>query len=257
MRDPYQVLGIQRGATEDEIKKAYRAQCKRWHPDLNPNDPTAEEHFKEVQEAYDAIVKGDTQASAYGNPYAQRQASQQAPYGQNAGWADEDDPFGFGDLFGSAFGGYSQQSYGSNPYTGRQTTYTTYPESDSAELQAARNFIASRHYTEARRVLDGIAQRGARWYYLSALASQGLGRAIDALADARRAYELEPNNMEYRSLYSQLQNPSGAYRQQSRGYAAPFSFGRWCFSLILLNLFCQCFSGGCCRGTYFGPGYYM
>ena len=38
MRDPYEVLGIQRGATDDEIKKAYRAKCKRWHPDLNPNE---------------------------------------------------------------------------------------------------------------------------------------------------------------------------------------------------------------------------
>ena len=56
MRDPYEVLGVQRGASDDEIKKAYRAKCKRWHPDLNPNDPTAEEHFKEVQEAYDAIT---------------------------------------------------------------------------------------------------------------------------------------------------------------------------------------------------------
>ena len=56
MKDPYEVLGIQRGASDDEIKKAYRAKCKRWHPDLNPNDPTAEEHFKEVQEAYDAIT---------------------------------------------------------------------------------------------------------------------------------------------------------------------------------------------------------
>ena len=62
MRDPYEVLGIQRGATDDEIKKAYRAKCKRWHPDLNPNDPTAEEHFKEVQAAYDAITKGDTRS---------------------------------------------------------------------------------------------------------------------------------------------------------------------------------------------------
>ena len=60
MRDPYEVLGVQRGASDDEIKKAYRAKCKRWHPDLNPNDPTAEEHFKEVQAAYDAITKGET-----------------------------------------------------------------------------------------------------------------------------------------------------------------------------------------------------
>ena len=69
MRDPYEVLGVQRGASDDEIKKAYRAKCKRWHPDLNPNDPTAEEHFKEVQAAYDAITKGDTGPQMGGNPY--------------------------------------------------------------------------------------------------------------------------------------------------------------------------------------------
>ena len=46
MRDPYEVLGVQRGASDDEIKKAYRAKCKRWHPDLNPNDPTAEEGWR-------------------------------------------------------------------------------------------------------------------------------------------------------------------------------------------------------------------
>ena len=67
MRDPYEVLGIQRGASDEEIKKAYRAKCKRWHPDLNPNDPTAEEHFKEVQAAYDAITKGETGPQMGGN----------------------------------------------------------------------------------------------------------------------------------------------------------------------------------------------
>ena len=89
MRDPYEVLGIQRGASEEEIKKAYRAKCKRWHPDLNPNDPTAEEHFKEVQAAYDAIMKGDTgpqNAGGYGNPYggySQQGYQQQGNYGQS------------------------------------------------------------------------------------------------------------------------------------------------------------------------------
>jgi molecular chaperone DnaJ len=258
MKDPYQVLGISRGATEEEIKKAYRAKCKRWHPDLNPNDATAEEHFKEVQEAYDAIVKGDTAPqSPYGQPYASRpqsSASGQSYYG----WADdEDDPFGFGSIFGSAFGGYGQAGYNGNPYTGRQTTYTTYTEEDSPELRAARNFLSNRRYVEARRTLDGISQHTARWYYLSALASQGLGRVIDALGDARRAYEMEPGNMEYRSLYSRLQNPSGAYRQQSQSYGTGFSMQRWCFSLILVNLLCQCFGGGCCHGFYFRPGYYM
>ena len=78
MRDPYEVLGVQRGASDDEIKKAYRAKCKRWHPDLNPNDPTAEEHFKEVQAAYDAITKGETgpqMGGGYGGAYGQQSGS--------------------------------------------------------------------------------------------------------------------------------------------------------------------------------------
>ena len=66
MRDPYEVLGVSRGASDEEIKKAYRAKCKRWHPDLNPNDPTAEEHFKEVQAAYDDLER-DKRKGAY-NP---------------------------------------------------------------------------------------------------------------------------------------------------------------------------------------------
>ena len=84
MRDPYEVLGVQRGASDDEIKKAYRAKCKRWHPDLNPNDPTAEEHFKEVQAAYDAITKGDAGPQMGGNPYGgyQQQSYNRQGYGQ-------------------------------------------------------------------------------------------------------------------------------------------------------------------------------
>ena len=150
MRDPYEVLGIQRGASDEEIKKAYRAKCKRWHPDLNPNDPTAEEHFKEVQAAYDAITKGETGPQMGGNPYGgYRQqsygGSQQGYSQQNYGFDGFDgfDPFGFG--FG--FNGYSQQSGAS------------YSGSDSPEMQAARNFVVNGRYAEARRVLDGLTVR--------------------------------------------------------------------------------------------------
>ena len=186
MRDPYEVLGIQRGASEDEIKKAYRAKCKRWHPDLNPNDPTAEEHFKEVQAAYDAITKGETgpqMGGGYGGGYGQQSGPSyggyQQGYQQN-GYSNGDfgdfgfgyDPFGFG--FG--FGGNYQQQRGPG-----------YNGADTPEMQAARNFIVNQRYPEARRVLDGITVRTARWYYLSSLANQGLGNSIDALQDARRA----------------------------------------------------------------------
>lgn len=132
MRDPYEVLGIQRGASEDEIKKAYRAKCKRWHPDLNPNDPTAEEHFKEVQAAYDAITKGDTGPQMGGQPggsygYGQQgyyqggyQQGYDQGYSQN-GWQQGDFGFGFDPFgFGFGFGGYQQQSGAS--YSGSDTS---------------------------------------------------------------------------------------------------------------------------------------
>ena len=248
MKDPYEVLGIQRGASDDEIKKAYRAKCKRWHPDLNPNDPTAEEHFKEVQAAYDAITKGET--GPQGGAYGQQQSyyggySQQQGYGQqNAGGFygfdgfEGFDPFGFG--FGYSTGGYNQQRGAS------------YNGSDTPEMQAARNFVVNGRYAEARRVLDGMTARNARWYYLSSLANQGLGNSIDALQDARRAVQLDPNNTEYQMHLRRMQNPGQTYRTQTT-YAQPGGMMRWCWSMILLNLLCNC----CCGGWGFGPRYRM
>lgn len=63
MMNPYQVLGISPGASDDEIKKAYRALSRKYHPDANINNPNkaqAEEKFKEVQQAYDQIMEGKT-----------------------------------------------------------------------------------------------------------------------------------------------------------------------------------------------------
>ena len=209
------------------------------------NDPTAEEHFKEVQAAYDAITKGETGPQMGGNPYGgYRQqsygGSQQGYSQQNYGFDGFDgfDPFGFG--FG--FNGYSQQSGAS------------YSGSDSPEMQAARNFVVNGRYAEARRVLDGMTARNARWYYLSSLANQGLGNSIDALQDARRAVQLDPNNTEYRMHLQRLQNPGRTYRTQTT-YAQPGGIMRWCWSMILLNLLCNCCCGGWGFGWGFGPRY--
>ena len=59
-RTPYEILGVGVGASEGQIRKKYRKLCKRFHPDLNQGDPQAAENFKEVQSAYEALLRGIT-----------------------------------------------------------------------------------------------------------------------------------------------------------------------------------------------------
>ena len=93
-------------------------------------------------------------------------------------------------------------------------------------------------------VLDGMTGRNARWYYLSSLANQGLGNRIDALQDARRAVQLDPNNTEYQMHLRRMQNPGQTYRTTQTTYARPGGLMQWCWSMILLNLLCNCCCGG-------------
>ncbi len=97
-RDYYEILGVSKTATDDELKKAYRRAAKKYHPDANPNDPTASDKFKEVSEAY-AILSDSQKRAAY-DQYGHA-AFEQGGMGGGGGFGG----FDFNDIFESVFGG--------------------------------------------------------------------------------------------------------------------------------------------------------
>ena len=66
VQDPYKVLGVSPGASDEEIKKAYRELTKKYHPDRNPDNPAAAEKMNDINAAYDAIKNGTAQQQQYG-----------------------------------------------------------------------------------------------------------------------------------------------------------------------------------------------
>jgi molecular chaperone DnaJ len=100
-RDYYEVLGINRDASEDDIKKAYRKLAMKWHPDRNPDNPKAEERFKEAKEAYEMLSDAQKRGAydQYGHAGVDPQAGMGAA-GATGGFGDI-----FNDIFGDIFGG--------------------------------------------------------------------------------------------------------------------------------------------------------
>lgn len=107
-RDYYEVLGISKSASEDEIKKAYRSLAKKYHPDMNPGDAEAEVKFKEVNEAY-AVLSDSEKRSKYDRfGHDAFDPSSGGGFGGFGGFGGAD--FDFGDIFSSFFGGGSSSS---------------------------------------------------------------------------------------------------------------------------------------------------
>lgn len=221
MVDPYKVLGVSPDATDEQIKKAYRALAKKYHPDLNPGDEAAARKMQQVNEAYEQLQHPER------NRRSNADSQSQGGYGS---------PFGG---YGNPFGGYS------NPFGGYGSSGRG--QSGSDYQSAAYQYIRFGRYREALNALQSDPNRNARWYYLSALANDGLGNQVTALEHIRRAVSMEPDNPTYLRALEELEEGGAAYRTQA-GQFRGFSLGGspcsgLCMCLLLQSLCRVC----CCR----------
>jgi len=202
MLNPYSVLGVERGASDEEIKKAYRNLSRKYHPDANINNPNkaqAEEKFKEIQAAYNQIMD-ERQNGSYSNSYSDNYS-----YGYNS--------------YGSQGAGSVEMQAAANYINARQ-------------FAAAMNVLYS--------IPD--SGRNGQWYFFASVASQGLGNLNDAREFISRAIALEPSNFRYRQFEQSINFSSNWYenRSASYGYYRPYSgVARWCISMAFLNLLCN------------------
>lgn len=207
MQDPYKVLGVSPDASDEQIKQAYRRLAKKYHPDLNPGDQEAARKMQAVNAAYEQIK----------NP--EKSGPSQESYG------------GYGY---DPFGGYRQRSYSGE-------------DQGDQYQRSAYQYLRMGRYAEALNTLENSTNRNARWYYISALANDGLGNQVTALEHIRKAVSMEPDNYQYLQALQHIQNGGAAYRQQADSYGGFQMRGSPCANLLwcwLVNVFC-------CGGRFF------
>lgn len=155
-RDYYEVLGVNRKATDEEIKRAYRKLARQYHPDRNPGDKQAEARFKEVQQAYDVLGEADKRAKydRFGEAGLDGGfAGAGGPGGQTFRWGDgsggfqEMDPQQAAEMFGQFFGGGGggpdlSEIFG-QASRGNRTRRTRRPEPEEAEAEVSIPFLTA------------------------------------------------------------------------------------------------------------------
>lgn len=259
--NPYDILGVSRDASTDEVKKAYRKKARENHPDLNPNDPDAAERMNKINEAYDRIInpekyaREDARKRGYGAPYSPGYSGYSSPSGSAGSGTGGASGYGYGSPYGQEQGGYEWVEINWDDIFGGsgwgQSQSSIHPEAaaaDSAEVRQAIFYINSANYAAATSILNNITSSGrnARWYYLSALANNGAGNTVAALEQIRRARQMDPNNADYQRAEANFTQRARTYQQESteRGFSTGF------FDPTTLCC-CLCFGPAICQPLMF------
>ncbi len=221
--DPYKILGVSPGASDDEIKRAYKQLAKKYHPDLNQNNPEAAEMMKKINEAYDILINhksyGTSSSSSSSGGYGYRQ-DQGNPFYWYTQWGGSGSSYGFDE---ASF----DRQYGQGPSLNR-----------AKALYNMRQF--ARALDELRHM--GEAERNAEWHYVASMCHRAMGNSVDAENEMRRAHEMDPDNPVYSQYANYYDNRRSSYEYRRSGYPNAGGFLSCCLSLFLFRLCgCPCF----------------
>lgn len=234
-KSPYDILGVSKDASSDEVKKAYRKKARENHPDLNPDDEHAAERMNEINEAYDRIMNPEKYRAADARKRAQQSPFTTTGYGNpHTGTSGGSGPYvwttiDFDDFFN---GGWNVHD-------------AIHPEasvSDSQEVLRAISCINARAYQQAINVLTSIPENrhNARWHYLFAIANNGVGNTVAAHDNIRRARQMDPNNQDYLRAQTQFNRRAEVYQEQTKqhGFSSGVLDPNWLCCCICLGPSC-------------------
>ncbi|NMB95688.1 MAG: DnaJ domain-containing protein [Clostridiaceae bacterium] len=209
--NPYEVLGIKEGASEEEIKRAYRELVKKYHPDQyrdNPLAKLAEEKLREVNEAYDMLMKQGSSRSQYSHSHY--------------------DDFDRRQSSNDSYGGYTRSDF----------------------YNKVRYNISNNNIKAAEDMLNSATIRNAEWYFLKGLIFLRKGWQDEAYNYIQTAVNMEPGNFEYRSTLNKIntaysQRWQGGYGRRT----TEDDICNMCQCLICSDCCCECMGGdliACC-----------
>ena len=217
MNDPYKVLGVSPGASEQEIKKAYRDLARKYHPDNyhdNPLADLAQDKMKEINEAYDTLMKNHS--SGY-------TGSSSSSYGPGSSRGQ------------SGYSGYSG-------YQGYRSSGNVYDD--------IRRDISSGNLDAAEQKLNSVSTRDAQWYFLRGSIDYSRGWVDEARRNFQTAANMEPHNLEFQQALIR------ASRGQENPYNRSANFGQnfdmdqacnCCSSMMCADCCCECMGGDLIR----------